>query len=560
MNYKKIRYLTKGILTLCAITQMQTLQASWYLPETYEALGGNAVTDDYARAQEVLSEPIALSKTGGYRAVVRCGVGSAVWVGNSDSRSYFLTVAHHNTVDRCSINTYDGTTISPSSSSTLHTTDGDFAILEYGEVLDPALFGGEPTIVSDLDAQVAFKDEIISLVGYGILFIGDRSFVQTRSLSTSTIRQNVADPVPLRTRTGNPEVYQPTRPFAGIGSGGDSGGGAFVDVDGKNVLIGTDSAGNRRTFYDFTNIWEHKDYIESIVPEGVITWLSDYQARFTPDPSKKYYIDSPHHNLRIGATGEDENPFTTSTSTTGEQVEWVFVDRGNRSWHIQLAAGGSKPRLRSRNNGETDMQATSSSGGWTYYDFSPGALTGTFYATLPDHDESRSRLQVNNQGVVRFVPESSIGTWESLRFTEVTSSIVNIRKRNATGFALDGSNNSSNGQNVYLWSFNANNKNQQWEEIDRGGGYYSYQKVGTNFSLDGGRNGARNQNVYLWETNANNHNQQWRKEPVGDGAFKLIKRGVSFAIHGGGNGGSNGQNVDLWNSGSSSQNLQWFVE
>jgi len=64
--------------------------------------------------------------------------------------------------------------------------------------------------------------------------------------------------------------------------------------------------------------------------------------------------------LRIGATGEGEDPFTTSTSTTGAQVEWVFVDRGNGSWHIQLAVGGSKPRLRSRNNGESDMQKLNS--------------------------------------------------------------------------------------------------------------------------------------------------------------------------------------------------------
>jgi len=140
---------------------------------------------------------------------------------------------------------------------------------------------------------------------------------------------------------------------------------------------------------------------------------------FIPDPSKKYYIDSPHHNLRIGATGNSEDPFTTSTTTTGSQVEWVFVDKGNGSWHVQLAAGGSTPRLRSRNNGQADMQGTSSSGSWTYYDFTPGALTGTYFMTLPDHNVNRSRLQVDNGGVVKFVPETSAGTWESFRFTEV---------------------------------------------------------------------------------------------------------------------------------------------
>ena len=81
-------------------------------------------------------------------------------------------------------------------------------------------------------------------------------------------------------------------------------------------------------------------------------------STFTPDPSKTYYIDSPVHNLRIGATGEGEDPYTTSTSSTGDDVEWKFVAKGNGSWHIQRAAGGSKPRLRSRNNGGADMQST----------------------------------------------------------------------------------------------------------------------------------------------------------------------------------------------------------
>ncbi len=143
-------------------------------------------------------------------------------------------------------------------------------------------------------------------------------------------------------------------------------------------------------------------------------------SSFTPDPNKKYYIDSPVHDLRIAATGSSENPFTTSTFTTGAQVEWVFEDNGNGSWHIQLAAGGAMPRLRSRNNGESDMQATSSSGSWTYYGFATGALENTHFATLPDHDESRSRLQVDSNGGVKFVPESSISSSESLRFTEVT--------------------------------------------------------------------------------------------------------------------------------------------
>ena len=154
------------------------------------------------------------------------------------------------------------------------------------------------------------------------------------------------------------------------------------------------------------------------------------------------------------------------------------------------------------------MQATSSTGSWTYYDFAPGAFADSYFITLPDHTPSQSRLQVQPDGSIYFVPDSFSGTWVSFRFTEVDDS-VQLRKRNATGYALDGSGSSSNGQNVYLWSHSESNQNQHWEEIDRGGGYYTYQKAGTNFSLDGGNGGANGQNVYLWSSNQNNQNQHW---------------------------------------------------
>ena len=181
-------------------------------------------------------------------------------------------------------------------------------------------------------------------------------------------------------------------------------------------------------------------------------------------------------------------------------------------------------------------------------------------STLPNGPGSLDRLQFDNTGGINMVPTSFTGSWESFKFTEVESdSIVTIRKRNATGFGLDGGNGFANGQNVYLWTHNPNNVNQQWEEIDRGGGYYSYQKAGTNHSIDGGNGGASGQNVYLWATNANNQNQQWRKVSVGGGAYQLVKRNAPYAMNGGG-GGANGQNVNLYSSSATSQNLQWFVE
>ena len=170
--------------------------------------------------------------------------------------------------------------------------------------------------------------------------------------------------------------------------------------------------------------------------------------------------------------------------------------------------------------------------------------------------ESNSPRIVFSSSEGDFAPELKILTKEP---PSGGPRIVTMRKRNASGFAIDGNSGEFNGRNVHLWSFSSSNTNQQWEEIDRGGGFYSYQKLGTNFSLDGGNGGANRQNVYLWQTGANNVNQHWRKVSVGGGAFQLIKRNTNFAINGGG-GGERGQNVNLFDASVNSQNLHWIIE
>lgn len=138
-----------------------------------------------------------------------------------------------------------------------------------------------------------------------------------------------------------------------------------------------------------------------------------------------------------------------------------------------------------------------------------------------------------------------------------SGSIVRIVKRNAAQYALDGGNGGSNGQNVYLWSNSASNVNQQWIEVNQGGGYYSYVKRGTNFAIDGGNGGGNGQNLYLWTYSASNFNQHWRKVNVGGGHFRLQKRNASAFSMDGGNGGKNGQNTHLWSSSNSNQNQHW---
>ena len=138
--------------------------------------------------------------------------------------------------------------------------------------------------------------------------------------------------------------------------------------------------------------------------------------------------------------------------------------------------------------------------------------------------------------------------------------LVQIKKRSAQGFALDGGHGAANGQNVYLWGQRSTNVNQQWIEINRGNGFYSYQKQGTNHCIDGGRGGTLRQSVYLWQCSGNNKNQHWKKVSTDSGFFQLIKRNASeFAINGG-SGGANGQNVNLFTASNTSGNLQWSIE
>ena len=148
---------------------------------------------------------------------------------------------------------------------------------------------------------------------------------------------------------------------------------------------------------------------------------------FIPDPNKTYYIDSPHHNLRLAATGESEDPYTTTTTTTGADVEWAFVAKGNGSWHIQRAEGGSTPRLRTDTTLRADMQSTNFSGTFTYYDITTGDIPNSYFLTLPDAPGDHVRLQIDNRDNVNMVEDTRNGTWESFTITEVESTPVNIR-------------------------------------------------------------------------------------------------------------------------------------
>ncbi|MGJ8677024.1 MAG: hypothetical protein ACSHX0_05875 [Akkermansiaceae bacterium] len=140
---------------------------------------------------------------------------------------------------------------------------------------------------------------------------------------------------------------------------------------------------------------------------------------FVPDPDKEYHIDNVSRNVRVSATGNSEDAYTQSTSFQGVNTRWKFVAKGNGHWHIQRSNGGSVPRLRADTTVNADMDATSSNGGWTYYEFTPSTTAdGAYYITLPDGPAGANRLNVNSSGAVRFVDDSFDGTAVSFKITE----------------------------------------------------------------------------------------------------------------------------------------------
>ncbi len=137
------------------------------------------------------------------------------------------------------------------------------------------------------------------------------------------------------------------------------------------------------------------------------------------------------------------------------------------------------------------------------------------------------------------------------------STTVHLTKRNASGFALDGGDGGANDRQIYLWSSDVNNANQSWVEIDRGNGYYSYQKLNTDYCIDGGNGGANGQAVILWPCDANNENQHWQKIDAGNSNYRLQKRNSPGYSIDGNNGGANEQGVYLWASDANNENQQW---
>lgn len=266
-------------------------------------------------------------------------------------------------------------------------------------------------------------------------------------------------------------------------------------------------------------------------------------------------VDGVIDNNNLGYTGDG---FANTANELSNAVTWqITSDAGSHTFNWRHATSNSnRPatlKVNGTSMGTVTFDNTNSWTNWETTSFTVDLSSGTKTITL---EALTSRGLGNIDYMAINGPNVSTADCDQ---TDSSVTVVHIRKHNATGFALDGGNGGANNQNLYLWSQNESNVNQQWIEIDRGDGYYTYQKMGTDFVIDGGNDGESSQNVKLWRINDDNYNQHWKKVALSDGGFQLIKRNATgFAIDGG-SGGGNRQNVQLYDSSNLSRNLQWHI-
>lgn len=143
-------------------------------------------------------------------------------------------------------------------------------------------------------------------------------------------------------------------------------------------------------------------------------------------------------------------------------------------------------------------------------------------------------------------------------FSAGSSADTVLMQKQDTGYAIDGNNGTSQEEEqVYLWTTDADNVNQQWIEISQGDSYYSYQKQDTSLCLDGGDGGDLRQPITLEICDDSDYNQHWLKVYVSGDSYRLEKRNASDYSIDGNNGADLRQGIYLWESDSDNVNQQW---
>lgn len=131
--------------------------------------------------------------------------------------------------------------------------------------------------------------------------------------------------------------------------------------------------------------------------------------------------------------------------------------------------------------------------------------------------------------------------------------VFQLIKKNASQYAINGGPEEVEaGYSLSLYE-HANTKSLSWTEIDRGGGFVSYQKYNTSWCLTGTKAGEK---LILEACSEDNPNQQWHKIGSGDDHYRLQLKGSKLSVDGR-NGRYDGSGIYLDTLDLNSENQQW---
>lgn len=292
------------------------------------------------------------------------------------------------------------------------------------------------------------------------------------------------------------------------------------------------------TAHAIPGIIEAEDY--DIGGEGIAyheTTAGNIGSAYRPSEGVDVQV-SAAGGFNVGWTVTNEwMEYTVNVANSGDHVLKVNVASTNANAKIRVEFGGVD---------KTGIMNIPNTGGWQTYS-----------------DITKTVNLSSGQQIMRVYLVAGGANIQKIKFT---TTFVHMRKKSGSdAFAIDSGYGPIKGDSLKIWAQDINNVNQIWEEIDRGGGYYSYKRKGTNVCIDGGNGGQNNQRVILWTCHGTNDNQLWEKIPVvsSPGYYRLVKKHVagaqSYSLDGGG-GGANGNPLKIFATSTTNANQQWKLE
>lgn len=146
--------------------------------------------------------------------------------------------------------------------------------------------------------------------------------------------------------------------------------------------------------------------------------------------------------------------------------------------------------------------------------------------------------------------------------------VVTLRVKNSKGFALDGNNGAANGQSAYLWNYDGDNVNQNWEVIKvPNRNRFMLRKKNTEHCLDVPHDTIENgADVYLWKCNINNENQWWEfwtgvslERGFWGHFWRKTVDGTIYAMDANKPPRADGVNVHMWTFDENNTNQAWHM-